>query len=238
MRFVYSCLACSWWLCSGCCCGHGSSDGSSHSLLCSDPTQGEVPPTWLYSCANHVIALILRRSLPPCVLGSCSFRLGLLSDAHRPGEEVHSGTFTGLFSCITHSCHCFLLHFKGSKKAHKTSDISQKTKLTQCQLFGLVVFVSTVQQFSSEPAQCNRCGNALLCRDLSLRGYSACSSRNQQQQDKSTLIRPPPARWSRDAPAAAPPGAPGEPHTHLWGRAPDGAGSWAARRLRKERRGS
>lgn len=72
----------------------------------------------VHSSISRVIELVLRHDWLSYLLGACSFRSGLLSDACRPRKEVHSGTFTGLFSCVTYSCHRHLLHIKCSKTAH------------------------------------------------------------------------------------------------------------------------
>lgn len=175
------CFVYSGWICSGCSCGYRSSDSASHSIFCCDSTQGEIPleniSVKIYSQSEHKESLVITIHLC-CLPGPCSFWFGHLSDACRPWEEVHTGTFTGLLSCSAYSCHHHLLYIACSKKAH--------IKVINCTVLvcGIIwfgnVFVSTVWQFISEPAQCNRCGNALLRWDFPLRGHSTCSPRDQQ----------------------------------------------------------
>lgn len=79
----------------------------------------------IYSGSNlksTIIALVIRNQFY-CLLGSCSFWFGHLSDALRPGEEVHTGTFADLFSCSTYSCHHHLLHIACGKKTHIKVDL-------------------------------------------------------------------------------------------------------------------
>ncbi|XP_061601182.1 uncharacterized protein LOC133463593 isoform X2 [Cololabis saira] len=107
---------CSRRICPRRCGGHGAGDGTSHRVFGRHSTQGPG-----------------------------SLRTGLLSDARGPREEVHSGTFTGIFSCSAHSCYQHVLH------------------------------ITCIRKLLPEPAQCDGRGDALLRRDLPLRCHGACS---------------------------------------------------------------
>lgn len=110
MRFLF---AFSRRLCSGCCSGYGSSGGSGCCVFCCDSSQGE------RGSLQTSRRMCCRCVTPPPLwspAGSCSFRSGVLPDARRPWQEVHSGTSAGLLSCSPSCCYQYIFHLASSKK--------------------------------------------------------------------------------------------------------------------------
>lgn len=99
-------------------------------------------------------------------------------------------------------------------------------------LFYLVDVVSADGPVVSEPAQSNRCGDALFSWDFPLRGHGSRSSWDQQPQEPSALWPPATGEHRSPDPPAATHGAPGEPHSGPRCGASHGVGSRAARWLR------